>query len=101
MWHENQLLHSKVSEMDDAILAKRRTCSRRLKQQREVLRKQNELLKTKEGFVGVDALVMDFEKRKELVSAAEGAASKLKQLKWEQLTRAKERRASAATSSWQ
>ena len=95
VWHENQQLHSRVVEMDDNILGKRRVL-KKLKQQREVLRKQNELLKTKEGFVGVDALVMDFEKRKELVSALKEQIE-VKRLKWEQLTRAKERRASAGS----
>ena len=95
VWHENQLLHSSTTELDDAILGKRRIL-KGLKAQREVLRKQNALLKTKEGFVGVDALVMDYEKRKELVNALKEQIE-AKRIKWEQLTRAKERRASAGS----
>ena len=94
VWRDNQLLHDRVSEMDDAILEKRQRL-KKLKQQREALRRQNELLKTKEGFVGVDALVMDFEKRKELLSALRERIE-VKRSRWEKITRAKERRASAA-----
>ena len=95
VWRENQQLQARADDMDGAILSRRQTL-KALKQQREALRRQNELLKTKEGFVGVDALVMDFEKRKELLSALRERIE-AKRSKWEQLTRAKERRASAGS----
>ena len=94
VWRDNRQLRDALQHMDDDIL-ERRTVLKRSKQQREQLRRHNALLKTKEGFVGVDALVMDFEKRKELLAALRERIE-VKRVRWEQLTRAKEKRAGAS-----
>ena len=64
VWEENQALRGAVGEEEGDIQDKRREM-KALKKVREELRRENEALKVKEGFVGVDALVLDYERRKE------------------------------------
>ena len=64
VWEENEQLRGGVEEEESGIQTKRREM-KAVKKVREELRRENEALKVKEGFVGVDALVLDYERRKE------------------------------------
>ena len=72
VWEENCGLRGEVGEEEEGI-QRRRGEMKRLKGERERLRRENEGLKVKEGFVGVDALVLDYERRKERVQEARRA----------------------------
>ena len=64
LWEENEGLRGQVAEEEAAIQDKRAEM-KALKATREALRRDNEGLKVKEGFVGLDALVLDYERGRE------------------------------------
>jgi hypothetical protein len=74
---ENQACREEVRRLDEQVTALRDALTR-AKHQRERLRAENATLKQRQGFVGSDLLVADFERKKQLIAKTEAELALLR-----------------------